>query len=53
MQSYTMGLDKEFHIQVSCEDVGQYVILTNNSSHAKEIASYLSNSKKLEIIVNL
>lgn len=47
MQSYTMGLDKEFHIQVSCEDVGQYVILTNNSSHAKEIASYLSNSKKV------
>ena len=47
MSDYTIGLEKEFHIHVSCEDVGQYVILTNNSSQAKEIASYLKDYEKV------
>lgn len=41
------AFDKEIHIKVSCEDVGQYVILTNNSSEAKTVASNLLGCKKV------
>lgn len=47
MIDYTQGKGKEYHTQLSCEDVGQYVLLTGDPSRVSEIAKYLDKAEKV------
>lgn len=44
MIDYTEGSNKQYHIQLSVNDVGDYVILTGDPKRVKDIASYLEDS---------
>lgn len=44
MIDYTEGSNKQYHTQLSVNDVGDYVILTGDPKRVKDIASYLEDS---------
>ena len=44
MIDYTEGSNKQYHTQLSENDVGDYVILTGDPKRVKDIASYLDDS---------